>query len=169
MYDQLRTKEQLGYYVGCSRKKTGGIYGLSFVLQSAEYSPIILQDKILDFIDKFYYEILDEPTFKKYKKGVLNRLKAGYSGLEHEADALLARLIHFSLDPSEDIDWDRRELEVKAIDAITFDELKSFYHILFCPQPQKLAKSVTTRGYIERLLKQYDSCLIESHVAEAEK
>lgn len=39
MYDQLRTQKQLGYYVGVGKKETVGVYGISFIIQSAEYDP----------------------------------------------------------------------------------------------------------------------------------
>ena len=42
IFDMLRTKEQLGYMVGCGKKKTCGIHGISFYIQSAEYSPVYL-------------------------------------------------------------------------------------------------------------------------------
>ena len=67
---------------------------------------------------------------------MLNRLKAGYSGLEHEAEGLYSRLVHFSLDPREDIDWDRREKEFEAIHNITFNEMSTFYKSLFNPTPE---------------------------------
>ena len=101
LYDSLRTKKQLGYYVGCSRKMTCGIHGISFVVQSAEFSPILLEAEVLKFIDHFYHKLFTEETFNKYKKGTLNRLKASSSGLEREADDLFSRITNFSLDPAE--------------------------------------------------------------------
>ena len=61
---------------------------MSFYIQSAEYSPIYLQAKILEFIDTFYTDIFDRKTFEKYKRGALNRMKAGYSGMLKEAEDL---------------------------------------------------------------------------------
>ena len=81
MYDSLRTQQQLGYYVGCAKKKTCGIYGISFVLQSAELPPPVLEQKIIEFTENFYHEHLNEEEpekFEKYKKGIINRLKSGF-------------------------------------------------------------------------------------------
>ena len=46
MFNILRNKEQLGYYVGVVMRETGGIYGLSFEIESANYSPNKLQERI---------------------------------------------------------------------------------------------------------------------------
>ena len=39
MFNILRNKEQLGYYVGVVLRETGGIFALSFEIESANYSP----------------------------------------------------------------------------------------------------------------------------------
>ena len=68
-------------------KFTAGIYGMEFLIQSAKYSPLFLQAKILEFIDTFYYEMTQE-AFEKYKSGELDRLKSGFTGIDAEADEL---------------------------------------------------------------------------------
>ena len=80
MYTELRQIQQLGYFVGCSKKKTCGINGVSLVIQSADYSPIHLEEKILEWIREFkeIHMSDDSPLFQNYKKGILNRLKAGH-------------------------------------------------------------------------------------------
>jgi len=91
MYDELRVKQQLGYYLGCAKKTTCGIYGISFVIQSPTHSPIDLEAKILLFLDKFYEEYLstgDQSTFENYKKGAIARVKGTAMGLETEAESL---------------------------------------------------------------------------------
>ena len=60
MYKELRGVEQLGYVVSVARKSSGGVHGLAFVILSSEYDPIFLQTKILEFIDTFYNEKLNE-------------------------------------------------------------------------------------------------------------
>ena len=32
MYDELRNKEQLGYYVDCAMKRTAGVNGFCFII-----------------------------------------------------------------------------------------------------------------------------------------
>ena len=50
-YDELRNKEQCGYYVSASRRQTRGIFGFLFTIESAKYNPNELQTKIQAFID----------------------------------------------------------------------------------------------------------------------
>ena len=69
-------------------KSGAGIYGLSFVIQSAEYSPVYLEAKILEFLDAFYSEEMNKDAFDQWKKGTLDRQKAGYNGMHDEADDL---------------------------------------------------------------------------------
>ena len=77
MYGDLRGKQQLGYYVGCSKKLTCGIHGVTFMVQSAQFNPVHLEAKILKFIEKFFINHLidDEETFQKYKSGTATRLR----------------------------------------------------------------------------------------------
>ncbi|XP_062000633.1 nardilysin-like isoform X2 [Rosa rugosa] len=44
LFNQLRTKEQLGYTVHCGPWVTCNIFGFYFCVQSAEYNPIYLRD-----------------------------------------------------------------------------------------------------------------------------
>ena len=39
MFDSLRSKQQLGYYVSCAAKITRGVLGMEFVIQSATHTP----------------------------------------------------------------------------------------------------------------------------------
>ena len=66
-YDQLRTKEQLGYMVWSGSSKTYGIYSLWFVIQSTERGPAYLDNRIEHFLTLFYNEKLlnmDAETFQ---------------------------------------------------------------------------------------------------------
>ena len=67
MFEELRTKQQLGYKVQVNRKTLAGIQGIAFVVQSAEYSPIQLETEILHFLDTFYHEYFDKEKFETYK------------------------------------------------------------------------------------------------------
>ncbi|XLT67153.1 hypothetical protein HN873_023592, partial [Arachis hypogaea] len=51
LFNQLRTKEQLGYVVECSLRLTYSVFGFCFCVQSSEYDPIYVQDRIDNFID----------------------------------------------------------------------------------------------------------------------
>lgn len=52
-YDQLRTKEQLGYSVSCSIRVTYGVLGFCVAAQSAAYGPAYLHARIRAFMISF--------------------------------------------------------------------------------------------------------------------
>ena len=88
MYDQLRTKEQLGYYVGAMILDTRGVQAMVYSVQSAEYSPVKLEERIFSFIRAFKEEILTEQMFNDYKKGLLSRRKKGFRDMNEESEYL---------------------------------------------------------------------------------
>ena len=53
LYDQLRTKEQLGYSVGCSPRVTCGVLGFCITAQSAAYGPAHLYARVRAFMNSF--------------------------------------------------------------------------------------------------------------------
>eukprot|EP00752_Nemacystus_decipiens_P004086 g3739.t1 len=53
LYDQLRTKEQLGYSVGGSARVTCGVLGFCICVQSAAYGPAHLYARVRSFIKTF--------------------------------------------------------------------------------------------------------------------
>ena len=123
MFDELRTKQQLGYSVGVGHRKTCGVYGIKLYVQSAEHSPIFLEAKILEFIDNFYFDMLKPESFENYRRGTLNFMKTGFRGIQDEAQYLYERLTHFSLDPGRECGWDDKQEEINFIEKITFDEI----------------------------------------------
>ncbi|PIA31419.1 hypothetical protein AQUCO_04900014v1 [Aquilegia coerulea] len=51
LFDQLRTKEQLGYVVECSVRVTNRVLGFCFCVQSSKYNPVYLHGRIDNFIN----------------------------------------------------------------------------------------------------------------------
>lgn len=49
-YNQLRTKEQLGYIVFCASRKANGVQGIRFIIQSARH-PKYVEERIEVFLD----------------------------------------------------------------------------------------------------------------------
>lgn len=49
-YNQLRTKEQLGYIVFCASRKSNGAQGIRFIVQSAKH-PMYVEERIETFLD----------------------------------------------------------------------------------------------------------------------
>lgn len=51
LYDNLRTKEQLGYAVECGPEPSCGVLGFRLCVQSSEYNPSYLQGRLDNFIN----------------------------------------------------------------------------------------------------------------------
>ena len=68
-YDQLRTKEQLGYMVWSGASRTCGIYSIWFIVQSPEKGPDFLDNRCENFIENFY-TILKEMTAETFQSNI---------------------------------------------------------------------------------------------------
>mmetsp|Transcript_4301 Transcript_4301/g.9388 ORF Transcript_4301/g.9388 Transcript_4301/m.9388 type:complete len:508 (+) Transcript_4301:2-1525(+) len=76
-YNQLRTKEQLGYIVSVyTRKTAGGTWGLTVVVQSSSKSPKYLEERIEAWLRTFRKELKDKSpdTFATEARGVVVQL-----------------------------------------------------------------------------------------------
>ncbi|KAF3527754.1 hypothetical protein DY000_02042247 [Brassica cretica] len=72
LYDQLRTKKQLGYDVSCYKDVTSGVYGFYIYIVSSQYDPDHLLNEIDEFVNGIgsLLENVPEEAFKSYKKSV---------------------------------------------------------------------------------------------------
>lgn len=62
-YNQLRTKEQLGYIVFCGARKANGVHGIRFIVQSAKH-PAFVEERIKIFLDNMVVCIRNESTLR---------------------------------------------------------------------------------------------------------
>lgn len=101
---------------------------------------------MLDFVDEFYHKKLTDKLFNKYRNGQLSRKTKGYEGLIDEADDLFMRTVNFSLQSLDAPDWDRRELEIEILKALTFKEAQTWYRTIFNPS-NALKGLIDTESY----------------------
>merc|ERR1719253_861384 len=76
-YNQLRTKEQLGYIVSVyTRKTAGGTWGLTVVVQSSSKSPKYLEERIEAWVKTFRQELEEKSPddFATEARGVVVQL-----------------------------------------------------------------------------------------------
>ena len=76
-YNQLRTKEQLGYIVSVyTRKTAGGTWGLTVVVQSSSKPPEYLEERIEAWIKTFIEELAEKSpeTYATEARGVVVQL-----------------------------------------------------------------------------------------------
>ena len=86
-YNQLRTKEQLGYIVSVyTRKTTGGTWGLTVVVQSSSKSPKYLEERMEAWLETFREELEDKSpdTFATEARGVVVQLREEDTTLSSE-------------------------------------------------------------------------------------
>ncbi|KAG8371571.1 hypothetical protein BUALT_Bualt13G0101800 [Buddleja alternifolia] len=95
LFNQLRTKEQLGYVVDCSLRVTYRILGFCFRVQSSEYNPVYLQGRIDNFINGLEEMLnrLDEESFENYKNGLMGKLLEKDPSLSYETDRFWGQIV----------------------------------------------------------------------------
>ncbi|XP_059626380.1 nardilysin-like isoform X1 [Cornus florida] len=95
LFNQLRTKEQLGYVVDCSPRVTYRILGFCFRVQSSEYNPVYLQGRIDNFINglKELLDGLDDESFENYRSGLIAKLLEKDPSLSYETNRLWGQIV----------------------------------------------------------------------------
>ncbi|KAG5233552.1 nardilysin [Salix suchowensis] len=90
LFNQLRTKEQLGYVVECGPRVTYRINGFCFIVQSSKYNPVYLLGRIENFINGLeeMLEGLDDASFENYKSGLMAKLLEKDPSLQYETNRL---------------------------------------------------------------------------------
>ncbi|KAK8980390.1 hypothetical protein V6N11_028951 [Hibiscus sabdariffa] len=141
LFNQLRTKEQLGYVVECSSRVTYRVYGFCFCIQSSKYSPVYLQERTDNFINGLeeFLEGLDDESFESYKSGLTAKLLERDPSLLYETNRLWNQIV----DNRYMFDMSKREAEeLKSIQKV--DIVKWYRTYLREPSPKcrKLAVRV---------------------------
>ncbi|KAL8106522.1 hypothetical protein AgCh_023328 [Apium graveolens] len=95
LFNQLRTKEQLGYVVDCSPRVTYRILGFCFRVQSSEYNPNHLQGRIDEFINSLGKLLngLDNESFMNYKSGLTAKLLEKDPSLAYETNRFWGQIV----------------------------------------------------------------------------
>lgn len=87
-YDDLRTKQQLGYIVLSSAYDTRGIHGFYFAVQSDTANSSQIALKIHEFVQNFKAQLktLTNADFEDVRQALLVNSKEKYTNLSNEAD-----------------------------------------------------------------------------------
>ncbi|CAL8998826.1 unnamed protein product, partial [Prunus brigantina] len=95
LFNQLRTKEQLGYIVECGPRITYCVFGFIFYVQSSEYSPVYLQERIDNFINGLeeLLEGIDDDLFENYRSGLMAGLLEKDLSLTCETDRYWCEIV----------------------------------------------------------------------------
>ncbi|KAI4373362.1 hypothetical protein MLD38_011493 [Melastoma candidum] len=129
LFNQLRTKEQLGYVVESSTRVTYRTYGYRFCVQSSKYDPVYLLGRIDKFIESVE-EILDglhDDTFNSYRSGLICKLLEKDPSLAYESDRFWGQII------DKRYMFDFSEKEAEALGSTQKTEVVNWYRTYLRP------------------------------------
>ncbi|XP_066596131.1 nardilysin [Prorops nasuta] len=126
MFNQLRTKEQLGYNVFCTSNDTYGVSGYSMVIntQADKYTTEYANERMEIFLKSFEEKLatMSEEEFSENKEALIKLKKQALVQLKEEVDRNWKEI------KTREFVFDRMEREVEAIERITIKKLKNFVH-----------------------------------------
>lgn len=127
LYDNLRTKEQLGYAVGNAKVNTYGILGMIFVLLSQEdkHSAEVVNARIEKFVTEDLKKILAEMSNEQFKTIKESTIKMNYVD-----DVSLITEVNRNWNEimTGEYMFNFRSMKAKTLATITKDELLAFYN-----------------------------------------
>jgi secreted Zn-dependent insulinase-like peptidase len=114
-YDQLRTRQKLGYVVFSSAMPVRDIPGLVFAVQAPGHSADAVQKSIDQFLENFsgMLEAMDDGVFEQQRQGLLSELLAADQKLTERSDYYWREIDRRAFD------FNTRERLARAIRAIT--------------------------------------------------
>eukprot|EP00850_Spirogloea_muscicola_P015894 SM000125S26099 [mRNA] locus=s125:384142:392192:+ [translate_table: standard] len=122
-YDQLRTKEQLGYRVDCGVRNTHRIFGFCFHIQSAEYDCIHLHSRVEAFLGTFRETLvgMSADTFESHREALIQQKLQKDHSLLDESDR------HWDQIWEHRYFFNSRKVEAAALENVTLAELVEWY------------------------------------------
>ena len=136
-FDQLRTKEQLGYIVHTSKATIGNRICLRVIVQSNSQDPIYLNGRVESFLRQFFDEILSalsETYLIDNKKSCIENLLEKPKNLDKESAG------YFSEISSGCYFFTRKQKMAKFIGTISKDDLMNFYSAFMLPESNRRCK-----------------------------
>ncbi|XQW85192.1 insulinase family protein [Thalassotalea piscium] len=125
-FNDLRTKQQLGYIVGASGSSTENLPTFNFYVQSSKVGPIELEKRINTFIETQYNAIasMSEADFDKNKASLLTNINKKDKNLLSKTSRLWGEL------STGYTEFNKRELLTNAINVLTKEDLVNAYKAL---------------------------------------
>ena len=134
-FDQLRTKEQLGYVVWTGAKLNTTTMGYRVIIQS-ERSPAYMEERINAFLALFSQslESMSQEDFEAHKKSLINKRLEKVKNLHQESGRLWAYI------SSEYYDFSQRDIEADHLKCLTKSEMIDFFNQYIHPTSAHRAK-----------------------------
>ena len=122
-FDQLRTKEQLGYICFTGIKKVDPYFGLQIILQSSHANPNYLNERIESFLTNYRADIstMKEESFEQHKTAVIEQLSETPKNLNRESKKYWSEI------SSKMYNFERTYLLVNLLRSVTLVQFIDFY------------------------------------------
>lgn len=134
-FNQLRTKEQLGYVVWTGFKISATLAGYRVIIQS-EKSPEYLEERINAYLACFgrTLDTMSDEEFESHKESLINKRLEKVKNLEQENNRFWHHIT------SEEYDFRQKELEVEQLRSITKSDMIDFFKQFIDPTSKDRAK-----------------------------
>ncbi|OAA74612.1 a-pheromone processing metallopeptidase Ste23 [Akanthomyces lecanii RCEF 1005] len=147
-FDQLRTKEQLGYIVFAGMRSFSTTCGLRFLLQS-EREPEYLDRRVEAFLIQFGLTLdkMPDSEFESHKRSLINKRLEKLRNLDQESSR------HWAQISKEYYDFEQAQLDAAEVKLVTKAEMIDFYNKHFHPSSNSRARisvHLHARGAVER-------------------
>ncbi|MQL76025.1 hypothetical protein Taro_008407 [Colocasia esculenta] len=132
-FNQLRTKEQLGYVVDCGTRMTHRVQGFCFRVQSSEYSPSYLHRRIVNFVDSLQelLDKLDDESFENHKHGLIAEKLEKDPSLSYETGRYWNQIV------DKRYSFDMSKLEAEELKNVQKSDVVEWYNTYLRPSSPK--------------------------------
>jgi insulysin len=145
VYEQLRTREQLGYIVFSGPSKLGTVLEFVVIVQGTKQSPDVFNSRIEHFVTSEYKKLqaLPQEKFAAFVASEVSRLKAPYKTLTDESSAYWSEIEEMSYM------FGRPFKEIEQYKKVTIQEVTSMWgdKIANVQARQKLSVQVFSKHF----------------------
>ncbi|EMR09884.2 hypothetical protein PNEG_01646 [Pneumocystis murina B123] len=143
-FDQLRTKEQLGYFLKVCYSQTLTMINYDIILTS-ERDPFYLEQRIIVYLYRLaaIIENITDEEFKDYIDSIIHKFSYKYENIFLEANFISSGIYNF----------DFSTMAIDVLKNLTKDDLKKFFYKYFYPDsPNRKKLSIHIRsGVLEEV------------------
>ena len=132
-FDELRTRQQLGYIVGSSASASQRHRYLTFVVQSSMYPPDEVRNRAEKFIATLPASLaaIDDVTWATLVAGVRATFEEKPKSINEKAEIMFANAYLY------EHDWERRQASLAALDTLTKEQAVAFLTSALAPATAK--------------------------------
>ena len=117
-FDELRTKKQLGYLVSMNVNNIMNNYAITQNVQSDQSISVIIES--IDYFNKNLFSFIKESDMDEYKERVRNYLNIRDTNTHEVFSRIQSEIFNRTFL------FNRKELLIKHIESITFNDIKKF-------------------------------------------